>query len=46
MRNPLRNFASPHKTLTNPYRKTPAMAAKLADHIWKTEEIVRFIDYA
>jgi IS1 family transposase len=37
------NFARPHKTLTNPYPKTPAMAAKLTDHIWAIEEIVRLI---
>jgi IS1 family transposase len=35
------NFARPHKTLTNPYPKTPAMAAKLTDHIWTIEEIVK-----
>ncbi len=46
MRNPLRNFARPHKTITDPYPKTPAMAAKVADHIWTIEEIVRLIDYA
>ena len=46
MRNPFRNFAKPPKALTNPYPKTPAMAAKLADHIWTIEEIVRLIDYA
>jgi len=46
MRNPFRNFARPPKALINPYPKTPAMAARLADHIWKIEEIVRFIDYA
>jgi hypothetical protein len=37
------NFARPHKTLTNPYPKTPAMAAKLTDHIWTVEEIVNLI---
>jgi len=35
------NFARPHKTLTNPYPKTPAMVAKLTDHIWTIEEIVK-----
>ena len=34
------NFAQPHKTLANPYPRTPAMAAGIADHIWKIEEIV------
>lgn len=27
------NFAGPHKSLANPYPRTPAMAAGLADHI-------------
>jgi IS1 family transposase len=35
------NFARPHKTLTNPYPKTPAMAAGLTNHIWTIEEIVK-----
>ncbi len=35
------NFARPHKTLANPYPKTPAMAAGLTDHIWTIEEIVK-----
>jgi IS1 family transposase len=34
------NFARAHKTLTNPYPKTPAMAAGLDNHIWAVEEIV------
>lgn len=33
------NFARPHKSLANPYQRTPAMAAGLADHIWTCEEI-------
>jgi IS1 family transposase len=37
------NFARPHKTLTKPYPKTPAMAAGLTDHIWTVEEIVRLV---
>lgn len=37
------NFARPHKTLTNPYPKTPAMAAGLTNHIWAIEEIVRLV---
>ena len=28
------NFARPHKTLANPYPRTPAMAAGIADHVW------------
>ena len=34
------NFARPHKTLTKPYPKTPAMAAGITNHVWTVEEIV------
>lgn len=34
------NFAKPHKTLANPYPRTPAMAAGISDYIWTAEEIV------
>jgi hypothetical protein len=34
------NFARPHKTLSNPYPRTPAMAVGVSDHIWTIEEIV------
>jgi IS1 family transposase len=34
------NFARPHTTLKNPYPRTPAMAAGVADHIWTPAEIV------
>jgi len=34
------NFARPHKSLANPYPRTPAMAARLTDHVWSIEEIV------
>jgi IS1 family transposase len=34
------NFARAHKTLSNPYPRTPAMAAGLSDHMWTIEEIV------
>ncbi len=37
------NFARPHqslKTKTNPYPRTPAMAAGLSDHVWTVDEIV------
>jgi len=37
------NFARPHKTLTNPYPKTPAMAAGLTNHIWTIEDIVNLV---
>jgi IS1 family transposase len=35
------NFARPHKTLANPYPRTPAMAAGIENHIWTIEEIVK-----
>ncbi len=38
------NFARPHKTLANPYPRTPAMAAGLSNHIWTIGEIVRLAD--
>ena len=38
------NFARPHKTLANPYTRTPAMAAGISDHIWAIEEIVKLVD--
>lgn len=34
------NFARPHKTLANPYPRTPAMAAGMTNHIWTHEDIV------
>ena len=37
------NFARPHKTLANPYPRTPAMASGVSNHIWTIEEIVRLI---
>jgi IS1 family transposase len=37
------NFARPHKTLTNPYPKTPAMAAGITDHIWTVAEIIALL---
>ncbi len=37
------NFARPHKTLTNPYPKTPAMAVGISNHVWTVEEIVELI---
>ena len=38
------NFARPHKTLANPYPRTPAMVAGIADHVWTIEEIVKLAD--
>jgi IS1 family transposase len=37
------NFAKTHKSLKNPYDRTPAMAAGLTGHIWTIEEIVRLV---
>jgi IS1 family transposase len=38
------NFARPMKVLANPYPRTPAMAAGIADHIWTCEEIAALLD--
>jgi len=38
------NYARPHKSLANPYPRTPAMAAGVADHIWTLEEIAALLD--
>jgi hypothetical protein len=38
------NFARPHKTLANPYPRTPAMAAVISNHIWNIKEIVSLVD--
>ena len=38
------NFARPHKSLANPYPRTPAMAAGIDSRIWTIEEIVKLAD--
>jgi IS1 family transposase len=38
------NFARPHKTLANPYPRTPAMVAGVADHVWTLTEIAELLD--
>lgn len=38
------NFARPHRSLANPYPRTPAMAAGIADHIWTCEEIADLLE--
>jgi IS1 family transposase len=37
------NFARPHKSLANPYPRTPAMVTGLADHVWGIGEIVSLL---
>ncbi len=38
------NFARAHRTLANPYPRTPAMAAGIANHVWTLTEIAELID--
>ncbi|MGI8872027.1 MAG: IS1 family transposase [Candidatus Limnocylindria bacterium] len=38
------NFARTNRSLANPYARTPAMAAGVADHIWSCEEIAALLD--
>lgn len=38
------NFARVHKSLANPYPRTPAMAAGVSDHVWTYEEIAALLD--
>jgi hypothetical protein len=38
------NVARPHKTLANPYPRTPAMAAGVSDHVWTLTEIAALLD--
>jgi IS1 family transposase len=38
------NFARPHQTLADPYPRTPAMAASVADHVWTMTEIAALLD--
>ena len=38
------DFARPHKSLKDPYPRSPAMAAGVADHVWTLEEIVGSLD--
>ena len=37
------NFARPHKSLANPYPRTPAMAAGVSNRIWTIEDIVSLV---
>jgi IS1 family transposase len=38
------NFARPHKTLADPYPRTPATAAGVADHVWTLGEVASLLD--
>lgn len=38
------NFARVHKSLSNPYHRTPAIAAGVDNHIWTIKEIVKLIE--
>jgi IS1 family transposase len=38
------NFARPHKSLKNPYPRTPAMAAGIEDHVWTLRDIAALLD--
>lgn len=38
------NFAKPHGALKDPYPRTPAMAAGVADHVWTLKEIAALLD--
>ena len=37
------NFCRPHQTLSRTSKRTPAMAAGVADHIWTLDELVALI---
>ena len=38
------NFCRPHKSLANPYHRSPAMAAGIADRIWTIEDLLGLLD--
>jgi hypothetical protein len=38
------NFVRPHKSLANPYPRTPAMAAGLTDRVWTCEDIADLLE--
>jgi IS1 family transposase len=38
------NFARTHNSLKNPYPRTPAIAAGVADHVWTLADIARLSD--
>ena len=38
------NFSRVHKSLKNPYPRTPAMAAGIEDHVWTLRDIAALLD--
>jgi len=40
----MKDGARPHTTLANPYLRTPAMAAEIADHVWTMTEVAAPLD--
>lgn len=38
------NFCRMHKSLSNPYPRTPAMAAGISDHVWSIEELLGLLE--
>ena len=38
------NFAKPHKILSNPYPRTPAMVADITDYVWSIQEIIMLLN--
>jgi hypothetical protein len=38
------NYARPHTTLSKQYPTTPAIAARLTDHVWTALEIVVLLE--
>jgi IS1 family transposase len=38
------NLARPHKTLSNPYPRTPAMASGVSDRVWTMQEIAALLN--
>ena len=38
------NFVRTHKSLKNPYPRTPAMAAGVSDHAWSLAEVAKLLD--
>jgi len=39
------NFIRPHKTLANPYPRTPAMAVGITNRIWTFNDLIKLMEY-